>query len=229
MISHKKMALSLLLALALLARSASVVGAEALNEKLPPLPEWPIIGPVLRMLGITAPEPEPEAMPTPDPGLPEYRITSFEDMESLDQIALNERVRIVVTDGDLNRMVLELLQNADLVEDARLDLDFDPGLVTADLQASASLLERLDLQFDIPRALRGRSIDATATMGVEATGCSINVSFDKLRVNNWRLGLRPLATRMVNERIPDFWASEICVEAVFLADGEAAVEGYRRE
>lgn len=228
MIRYRKITLAVVLALTLLAPSASLVSARETSGGLPPLPEWPIIGPVLRMLGISSPEPEPEAMPTPDPGLTEYRVTSFEDMEALEEVELNERVRIIATDEDLNRMVLEVLRDADLVEDASLDLDFDPGLMTADLQASSSMLNRLDLDFDIPAVLSGRNIDATATMGIEATGCSINVTFERLRVNNWRLGLRPLATRMVNDRIPDFWSSDICVEAVYLMEGEAAVEGYRR-
>ena len=110
-----------------------------------------------------------------------------------------------------------------------IDLDIDPGFMTVDLSVSSSFLDRLNLQFDIPAALRGRDLNATATMAVEAIGCSINIRFEKVRVNNWRLGLRPLATRLVNDRIPDFWSSEICVEAVYLTEGQAAVEGYRRE
>jgi hypothetical protein len=33
---------------------------------------------------------------------------------------------------------------------------------------------------------------------------------------------------MVNERLPDLWSSDLCVEAVYLMEGKAAVEGYLR-
>ena len=228
MTTIKKAILSLVLTLTLLASTAPIAKASSPGEALPPLPEWPIIGPVLRRLGVTPPEPEPTPMPTPNPTLEEYRIRTLEDMEALQEIEPNTPVRVIATDEDLNQMVLEVLQDANVVEDAGLDLDFDAGLVTIDLQASSALLDRLDLDFDLPAVVRGRNIDASATMGIEAVGCSVNVTFDKVRVNNWRLGLRPIAARMVNERIPDFWSSDVCVEGVYLMDGEAAVEGYRR-
>lgn len=224
----QKAILALIITTAVLAPSAPIVSASANTETLPPLPEWPIIGPLLRRFGVAPPEPEPTPMPAPDPALEEYRISTLEDLQALEEIEPNTPVRIIATDEDLNQMALEVLQDADIVEDASLDLDFDPGLVTIDMMVSSALLNQLELDVEIPAALRGRNIDASATMGIQAVGCSINVTFDKVRVNRWRLGLRPIATRMVNERIPDLWSSDVCVEGVYLMDGEAAVEGYRR-
>lgn len=239
MLIKKTYLLSMIIALALLAPVASPVRAVAYahgngayaaraDAALPPLPEWPIIGPILRMLGVSAAEPEQAAMPTPDPNLPEYRITSFEDMKAIDEIEPNERVRVIAADTDLNRMIVEVLQEADIVEDASLTLDFEPNLMDVDLRASGTLLDQIELPIEIPALLWGRNINATAAMDIEAVNCRINLNFKKVEVNNWSLGLRPLATRTINERIPDLWASDLCVEAVYLMAGEAAVEGYRR-
>jgi hypothetical protein len=235
----KSYLLSLIIALVLLAPVASPVRAVTYQHRvsadaaladaaLPPLPEWPIIGPILRVLGISAEEPEPAAMPTPDPNLPEYRITSFEDMEAIDEIEPNERVRVIATAADLNQMILELLREADMAEAASLTLDFEPNLMSVDLKASSTFLDQMDLPIEIPALLRGRNINAAATMNIEAVNCRVNLSFEKVELNNWSLGLQPLANRTINERIPDLWPSDLCVEAVYLMSGEAAVEGYRR-
>ena len=192
---------------------------------LPPLPEWPIIGPVLRFLGLVQ-EAAPEVLPTPDPSLPEYRITSLEDIDQLHDIEANERVRIIVTDTDLNQMIRDLLSESGYSEDAGLKVTFDGPMITADAFADATIIERTGV--DVPAALR-TNFDVLATFTVEAGNCSVTVTFEEVKANRWGFGLRPAANRLINEQIPKFWPDELCVESVIVMDGEAAVEGYRRE
>ena len=100
-----KTLMSIAVAVALLTTTTMFVsaqapaGAQAPESVLPPLPEWPIIGPVLRFLGIIQ-EPAPEVLPTPDPSLPEFRIASLEDIDQLRDIETNKRVRVIATDTD---------------------------------------------------------------------------------------------------------------------------------
>ncbi len=186
---------------------------------------WPIIGPVLRFLGILQ-EATPEVRPAPDPSLPEYRITSLEDIDPLRDIETYKRVRIVVAEADLNQMIRNLLSEAGYSEDASLKVAFDDPMITADAYAGTTIIERIGV--DIPTSLR-RNFDILATFTVEAGNCSLTVAFEKVKVNRWTFGLRPVANRLVNEQIPKFWPEEFCAESVIVTDGEAGVEGYLRE
>jgi hypothetical protein len=68
----------------------------------------------------------------------------------------------------------------------------------------------------------------TATLNVIGGSCRVYVEFKKIRVNRWSFGLRPVAERAINSRIPEIWPNDLCVERVLFWDGEAAVEGYYR-
>ena len=200
-------------------------GAQAPDAVLPPLPEWPIIGPVLRFLGIIQ-EPAPEVLPTPDPSLPEFRIASLEDNDQLRDIETNKRVRVIATDTDLNQMIRDLLIEAGYSEDASLKVAFDDPMITVDAYAGSGVIEHIGI--DIPASVRG-NFDIFATFTVEAESCRPTLAFWEVKVNNWSFGLRPVANRLVNEQIPGLWPQEFCAESVIVMDGEAAVEGYLRE
>jgi len=232
---RKKTLMSIIVAVVLLTTAPMLVSAHAPagaqtpagtpGAVLPPLPEWPIIGPVLRFLGLVQEAP-PEVLPTPDPSLPEYRITSLEDVDQLHDIEANERVRIIATDTDLNRIIQDLLSEAGYSEDAGLKVAFDGPMITADAYAGARIIEQFGVE--VPASLR-RNFDVHATFTVEAAGCTVIVTFEEVKANRWSFGLRPAANRLINEQIPKFWPDELCVENVIVMDGEAAVEGYRRE
>jgi len=226
---RKKTLMSIAVAVVLLTTTTMLVGAQAPagapGAVLPPLPEWPIIGPVLRFLGIIQ-EAAPEVRPTPDPSLPEYRITSLEDIAQLREIETDKRVRVIATDTDLNQMIRDLLSEAGYSEDASLKVAFNEPMITADAYAGAGIIERIGA--DVPASLR-RNFDILATFTVEAGNCSPTVAFEKVEANSWSFGLRPVANRLVNEQIPKFWPEEFCAESVIVMDGEAAVEGYVRE
>lgn len=225
----KKTLLSLLVAVVLLATNTVLAGAYAPASTpgavLPPLPEWPIIGPVLRFLGIIQPA-TPEIRAVPDPSLPEYRITSLEDVAQVRGIETNKRFRVIATDGDLNQMIRDLLSEAGYSEDASLKLAFDDPMITADAYAGTTIIERIGV--DVPASFR-RNFDIIATFTVEAGNCIVTVTFEKVQVNKWSFGLRPVADRLVNEQIIKFWPDEFCAESVIVMDGEAAVEGYLRD
>ncbi|MGC9521293.1 MAG: hypothetical protein ACP5HG_05355 [Anaerolineae bacterium] len=204
--------------------AASVSGAPALaanTHALPPLPEWPIVGPLLQRLGVVAPPPPVEV--TPDPTLPEYRITDFEDLEQLEEIEEGERVRIVVTEADLNRMIAAAIE-AEMSGEASAAVGFDTGEMVVDVSADASVLEQSGL--DIPRQFRG-DLDLSATLRIQASQCMPEVAITRLRLNRWGLGLRPIAQRALDTSLPEIWPGDLCVERVILSQDEAAVEGFR--
>ena len=92
----KKFLLSMA-ALGVLFTAATPVAAanSGTARDLPPLPDWPVVGPVLRFLGIGGETPE-TTMPsaTPDPSLPEYTIETIEDFAQLREVEDGQRVRI---------------------------------------------------------------------------------------------------------------------------------------
>jgi hypothetical protein len=236
---RRKTLMSITVAVVLLTTTTLLVSAQASagvyapvgtpGAVLPPLPEWPIIGPVLRFLGLVK-EAAPEVLLTPDPGLPEYRITSLEDIDQLHDIEANERVRIIATDTDLNQMIHDLLSEAGYSEDASLKVAFNDPMITAEAYAGAGIIERIGV--DIPASLHS-NFDILATFTVEAGNCSVTVAFEKVGpnswgANSWSFGLRSVANQLVNEQIPRLWPEEFCAESVIVMDGEAAVEGYLR-
>jgi hypothetical protein len=198
------------------------IAASASQDVLPPLPEWPVIGPLLQRLGVVEADRSPP--PTPDPALPEYRITGFEDFDDLDDIEAGERVRLVVTDNDLNRMVDQILRE-NVGDDADLRFEFDQSLITMWVRADEKLLEQAGAE--LPDRLRG-DLDMSVTFETLAAGCQPYVEINKLRVNRWSFGLRPVAQRAINTRIPEVWPEQLCIERIILMDDEAAVEGYER-
>jgi hypothetical protein len=221
-----KTLMSITIAVVLITMPTTFVGAQApAGTRLPPLPEWPLIGPVLRFLGVVQ-EAAPETLHTPDPSLPEFRISTLEDVDQLRSVEMNERVRIIIDDQDLNQIISEVLSSAGYSEDAGLKVTFDGPAITADAYASATLIERTGV--DIPASIRG-NFDVLATFTVEAADCSVVLTFEKVKANSWSFGLRSAANRLVNDQIPEYWPEEICVENVIVMDGEAAVEGYHRE
>ncbi len=228
---RRKALISITIAVVLLTASTTLVSAQAsaraysLGAVLPPLPEWPIIGPVLRFLGLVQ-DAAPEVGPTPDPSLPEYRITSLEDVEQLHDIETNRRVRIIATDTDLNQMIRDLLSEAGHSEAASLRVAFDDPMIAADAHVSTTIIDRAGV--DVPAWVRG-NFNILATFTAVASNCSVTVTFEEVKVNNWSFGLRPVANRLINQQILKFWPDEVCAESVIVMDGEAAAEGYRRE
>jgi len=188
---------------------------------LPPLPEWPVIGPLLVRLGVVEEAVEPA--PVPDPTIPEVRITTFDDLRQLEAVAAGERVRVISTEVDVNRIAQELLaQQAG--ERATFRVEFAPQVAVLDATVDASLVERFGV--DLPGIVRG-SLEGHAALGADAANCLPVIDIERLKVNGWSIGLSAIAQRIVDDRTAEVWPAEICVERILLMDGEAAVEGYR--
>ncbi len=218
------LSLMLILSLALTATPAAAyaLAAPGAPRNLPPLPEWPIIGPILRMLGVTDTA-ESAAAPVPDPALPEIRIRTLDDLETLQQVEPNERFRVIAADDDLNRIAQEILRER-AEDNLSFAVNFDANLVTVEGSVDAALLERTGL--DLPGFVRGRlNVEGTARAAAEA--CQPTLAVRSVKVNGWGIGLRAMAQRVIDTQLPNTWPAEICVERVLLMDGEAAIEGYR--
>ena len=228
MTATTKRTVVLLAAILLLAARTAPANALSLTEPsasaaaiaLPPLPEWPIIGPLLVRLGVIDEAVTPA--PVPDPDLPEYRISTVDDLQQLNGIQAGVRIRVITSEADANRMAQDLLAQQ-VGDGATLWVDFAPNEATVDATADASLIERAGV--DLPAIVRG-SLRAITTFGASGVNCRPSVDVGSLKVNGWSIGLRAIAQRMADERIAEVWPSEICVERILLMDDEAAVEGY---
>jgi hypothetical protein len=183
--------------------------------------EWPVIGPVLQWLGVARPAME---TPTPTPGLTEYRVTSYDDIGALQEIPSGERVRIIISETDLNAIVLDLVSR-NVEGNAGMSFGMEPNLLNVRITADQSLLEQAADY--LPRQIRG-DLDLDGAFRLGASQCVPRVTVERLRLNGWSFGLRLLAQGPINARIREFWTDDICVERVLLMQGEAAVEGYRR-
>lgn len=200
---------------------AMPVSAAQDHGSLPPLPEWPIIGPLLRMLGLVKPTPPtPPPSPTPDPNLPEYRITTLEDIKELQDLEAGMRVRVVLAEKDANSLIAQLLG-----QQATVTVSFEQGYLTLMATVDQSLLKHAGV--DLP-AIDDGELEIYITAAVRASGCQPMVTLNKVEISGWSLGLRTAAQRAIDERLPDIWPTQVCLEQVFLTPGQIAVEGYRR-
>ncbi len=187
----------------------------------PPLPQWPIIGPLLRMLGLIKPAtPTPPPPPTPDPTLPEYHITTLEDLRELQELEEGEKVRVVLAEEDANEMIAQILK-----QQATVSLSFEQGYMMVQAFVDQSLLKQVGA--DLPDLGDGE-LEIRVTLTIQTSDCQPVITLNKVEVNGWSMGLRGVAQRALDERLPYLWPAQACLEAVFLTPGQLAIEGYRR-
>jgi len=195
------------------------------DQGLPPLPEWPVIGPVLRFLGIVKEEPEPVPVtPTPNPNLPEYTIETMEDLETLQEIEDGQSVRIRATEEALNQIIKDTL-DANTSRQASMVMKVDDGAVTVMIDADTELIK--DAGQNIP-GLNADTVSVEATLDVDPNQCVPFVNIMSMEVNRWSFGFRTVAQRTINTQIAEIWPDNLCLEGVFFTSGVISVEGYRR-
>ncbi len=206
--------------------AAPVEAAGAYRDRtLPPLPEWPVIGPILRFLGIAREEPEPQPVtPTPDPSLPEYKIETLGDLEKLQDIKTGQRVRVTATEEALNRIVKETL-DANTSGRASMVMTVSDDLVTLMIQADTELIKETGQ--NIP-GLNTETVSIEASIDVNANQCVPFVTITSMEVNRWSFGFRSVAQRTLNTQITEAWPNNLCLETVFFTPGLISVEGYQR-
>jgi len=219
---HRKVIVALVLSLLLLSATMPVQAAPS-AAVIPPLPEWPIIGPLLQRLGIGTPEPAEIVELPEDLNLPHYPITTLDDIRALQDLQSGERVRVTATDAALTTIAREAIGDVSVVKS--LNLTLSPGEAAFSIEVDPSVLE--DIDFNLPIKLRD-TITLASTMSLTASGCQPILTINKVSINKWSIGLRGMAQRWLNEQLPSLWPHEICVERATLKSGEIAVVGYRR-
>lgn len=194
------------------------------DDRLPPLPEWPIIGPLLELLGVSTPESETPPAPTPDPALPEQRITNVDEaVEFWRGLESGERVRVLVADDDVNAELRTFLADVPAVRTATVTFNEGSATVSVDVntQAVRELLEEQNIQ--LPFFIRQNSLGGEFTIAVEAENCRPLFTIGGRRLSLRRRFLQELA----DQWLYDYWPEEGCIEEIILTPGEMAVEGYR--
>ena len=110
---HWRITTVVILSVLLLSVAAPAYAAPA-TTTLPPLPEWPIIGPILRWLGVVEETPEEIVEMPEEPDLPEYQIETWDDITALQDLASGERVRVLATDSALTAIAQKPLTNTSM-------------------------------------------------------------------------------------------------------------------
>ncbi|HQE93165.1 MAG TPA: hypothetical protein PLH19_10105 [Anaerolineae bacterium] len=216
--------IGLLIMSMLLLSAALPVYAAPDTTALPPLPEWPIIGPILKWLGVVEKEPAEIVEMPEEPDLPEYQIETRDDIFALQDLAVDERVHLIATDTALTAIAQEALdENVEGVQN--LTFTFTPGKASVSAEVDPAVLEKVNL--DLPGNLKD-PIQLEGTVNLTASECRVIVTVEKVSLNRWSLGLRRLVQRWIDDQLPGAWPNEVCVEHITLKSGEIAVIGHRR-
>ena len=214
----------LVLIVFIVAGAATPAYAYAGRDPLPPLPEWPVIGPLLRWLGVGESASE-IATPTPDPALPEYRIKNVEDAQTFwEGLGLEERVRVVVSDEDIAILIEEQIANVKGLREA--SLTFDTDIVTIEAELEPDILDETGVK--MPFFLKKKTLSGEITFSLEASSCQLLPTVEKVRVNHWTLPLGGFIQENIQDALDTEWPTGICVTTVYLTPGEIALEGYRQ-
>lgn len=220
---HWKVVTSLVLSLMLFSAAMPVYAAPQATA-LPPLPEWPVIGPILKWLGIVEEAPAEIVEMPEDLDLPHYPIETLDDILALQDLEVEERVRITATDTALTTITRDLLDEH-TTGIHNFSLTFAPGEATGYVEVDPVVLK--DADFDLPVNFKN-PIKLEGVVSLGASGCRATIIVEKVSVNKWSIGMRGLVQRWIDEELPGMWPSEVCVERITLKSGEIAVVGYRR-
>lgn len=204
--------------------TAMPVYAAPSTTALPPLPEWPIIGPILKWLGVVEPEPAEIVELPEDLDLPHYPIETLDDILALQDLEVEERVRITATDTALTTIAQEALDEyTDSIQN--FTVTFTPGEATVYVEVDPEVLAEAD--FELPVKLKN-TVKLEGTVSLAASGCRVVVSIEKVSINKWSIGLRGFVQSWLDDELPGMWPGEVCVERVTVKSGEIAIVGYRR-
>lgn len=213
---------NLLVFVALLAGAAPVYAREMTRpQPLPPLPEWPIIGPVLVWLGVAEPEPEVvEDAPLRD--LPEYTIESVADATDLQTtVEAGQSMRLIITEETLNTLIAE--NNSEVPGLDSVTVDVQEDSVSFEVKIDGDTLA--DAGVELP-FIEGQELKVDGTIEATAGGCMPVITLKKLRVNG--IGVAFLVRGEIDSIVSDNWPTDLCLEAITFKSDEIVAEGYRR-
>ena len=200
------------------------VMARGTAPELPPLPEWPIIGPLLRAVGILPDEPSPAPTPTLDPDVPTYHPSTFQEGWDLwQELEAGEPVRVVIAEKDVNRALKEVADEEPETLDA--NVTFEEGTVGATLTLDRSLLE--EIPTDIPFLPRGQSLKGEAKLQPGAEACRLTVKVKTVEINGRSLFLRLIMNRVLRTLLDEYWPAGSCLERVIVTEDTLTLEGYK--
>ncbi len=218
----KRLMLLGLIVTLMLPLTVTPVGAAPAEGAIPPPPEWPLIGPVLRWLGVGA----TKEAPTRDPNLTEYRVESVDEAEALwRELEPGQRVRVIVTEDALNPPLQELVAENEMLREAEIRFAGGEVLLTVEVDTQELRREIEDQgQVSVPGfLLRGETVGGEYRVTLEAESCLPSV-----RVRGPRMLFGgPVVRRVLAEVRDSYWPEGACIEQIFSEDGEFAVEGHK--
>ncbi len=214
------------LMLALVIVTAVPVYAAPVNQTLPPVPEWPIIGPLLQWLGLApTATPTPTATPPPTPVLPEYKITSMSDLKSLEQkLTANQPSRVIITEADINALIMEALGSKHAGEVRNLAIT----LVQDEIKVSVEVDRQTVESYGVPLGGQAGTLKIDGTFGVAVQNCRASLKVKEIKINDRGFPLGGTAEKLLNNAIDKNWPDSVCVQQVTLTPGQLTLEGYRK-
>lgn len=193
---------------------------------LPPLPDWPVLGPILRLIGIGPDEalPTPESMLPPDPGVPTYRFTGFDEAWSLWQsLESGQRVRMEIAEDDVNQALQDEI--AAWPEILEASVTFDEGELTVATTIDRGVLEIAEVDF--PFLPRGETLTGQAEFRLGAESCRLTVDVVRARLNDRTLWVRYPLGRAVNAALDEYWPDTGCLKRIIVTSDTLTIEGYK--
>lgn len=213
----------------------SPVAASTGETDLPPLPEWPIIGPILRWLGVVPKEevePDSARVTIPEESdLPEQRVTNVAEARALwEALETGEEVRVLIADEDINAILAQEIEDVPGFHSATLTTGTDE--TTLSVSAERELLE--DVGGGLAVFITGENPEGTLTLSMTAANCRPVITVTGIRVNGRRLAVEDTVQALIDKAFDKGWRekswldNQVCIEAVRLTPGEIALEGYRK-
>ncbi len=226
----KRIGYALALLLFLVAAIAPSVAAAPRGEQLPPPPEWPIIGPILRWLGLAQETPEVELPAIPDlpPGVSEYTPESIEDLIALwEEMANGETVRVTLQEATLQAMVDRWVEPMPGISNP--SIAFENGAITLAATIPVSEMEEY-LGFEVPGFLFKDDLEVTIVFTAQAVDCRPQLTLETVRINGKGWPVKGLVQKQLTQRIDELWPeANLCIEAIYITDDALIVEGHREQ
>lgn len=197
----------------------------AADPHLPPLPDWPIIGPVLKWLGIIKPETEPLELEVIEEeilrDIPEYTIVTLDDVIELESIETETSVRVIASEETINTLIAKNTAKISGLNHVTLTLEDD--VIAGDVQFDHHLRQAVDIDFPLPE---GSTLNITGRATLSVQECRVTADLEKLKIN--RISVTRFVSQQLDQIIAENWPDDMCIESLTLTEDEIVVEGYRK-
>ncbi len=226
----KRTCYALALLLFLTAAMAPSVTAAPQGQQLPPPPEWPIIGPILRWLGLAPESTEVELPAIPDlpPGVSEYTPESIDDLVALwEKMANGETVRVTLQETTLQAMVDRWVEPMPGL--SSLSVTFEEGQIRLEGTVATSEMEEY-LGFQLPDFLTQDDPTVVLVFTAQAVDCRPQITLETVRINGKGWPVKWMVQEQLTQQIDELWPqAHLCIEAIYITDDALIVEGHREQ